>query len=123
MPFKTGIFKVSTIDGRTCILLEPVKYVTEDGEDIIIPMGATTDGASTPRGTWNILPPFGDYWRAAFLHDHLYRSTMKPKAECDHLLLEAMQSLNVYKLERDAIYQGVVDFGQFSFDMDRRIKK
>ena len=123
MPFQSAHFNVSTADGRTCVLLEPVIYTTEAGEVIVIPKGATSDGASVPRGGWNLIPPFGDYWRAAFLHDHLYRATDKTKEQCDYLLLEAMQSLDVFRIERDVIYQGVVKFGQSSFQMDRTIKQ
>jgi hypothetical protein len=123
MPFDATEFRVSTVDGRTYVLLAAVTYISEAGEKIVIPAGSTSDGASTPRGMWNLLPPFGDYWRACFLHDYLYRNTTKPKQECDSLLLEAMESCGVFKLERDAIYQGVVDLGQFSFDQDRKASR
>ena len=123
MPFESKAFRVETWDGRTFRLIDSIVYTAENKEVITIPAGSTSDGASTPRAGWNVLPPFGDYWRAAFLHDFLYRDTDKPKVECDNLLLEAMASLNVFRLERDFIYQGVVNFGQASFDIDRKIKK
>jgi hypothetical protein len=56
---------------------------------------------------------------AAFLHDYLYRYTQLPKSECDSLLKEAMECLNVDSIEANAIYQGVVVGGQISFDADR----
>jgi len=120
MPFKNNIFKVGTMDGRSFVLLEPVSYVDGTGKEWIIPAGQESDGASTPRELWQFLPPFGDYWRATFLHDFLYRMTDLPKDDCDYLLLEAMESIGVFKIQRDMIFKGVRDFGQFSFDMDRR---
>lgn len=115
--------KVSSSDGRNFVLLAPFSFVTKAGDIITVPIGAESDGASTPRGTWNVLPPFGKYWPAAFLHDFLYRYTTLPKAECDNLLNEAMESLGVEEVERIAIYEGVHLGGQTAFDQDRSTRK
>lgn len=120
MGFKTPTVKVETADGRNVVLLEPMVYVTRSGEEIVVPAGATSDGASTPKLMWNLIPPFGVYWKAAVLHDFLYRCTDRPRPECDRLLLEAMESLNVETLERDAIYEGVREFGNLAFLSDRK---
>jgi hypothetical protein len=121
MPFAKRTLKVETGDGRFFDLLEPLVYTTNSGEVITVPIGCTTDGASTPREIWNIIPPFGTYWLAAVLHDYLYRITERSKAECDHLLLEAMISLGVDEALRNAIYEGVHIGGTVSFDEDRKI--
>jgi hypothetical protein len=101
-------------------LLAPVVYTTKAGETIVIPQGTTSDGASTPEAIWNVVPPFGKYWRAAVLHDYLYRVTKRPKNQCDELLLEAMESLGVNALERYTIYEGVKFGGYSSFVDDRK---
>lgn len=118
--FDKDIWNVSTEDGRNFTLLERITYTAADGSVYVIPAGATTDGASTPAGLWPTIPPFGRYWKAAVLHDWLYRGSRMPKEQCDALLLEAMAALGVSKLERDLIYQGVHLGGESSFEADRQ---
>lgn len=101
------------------ILLDSFSYTSKTGQVITVPVGATSDGASTPREIWSFIPPFGTYWMAAFLHDYLYRSTDLPKDACDDLLEEAMEDLCVDMIERDAIYDGVTVGGEDSFVSDR----
>lgn len=117
--FSTDILKVSTSDGRNFVLLEPFTYTCKSGLAITVPAGSTSDGASTPPEIWPTVPPFGKYWKAAFLHDYLYRYTQMAKADCDNVFKEAMRSLEVSAIEADAIYEGVNLFGQLSFDQDR----
>lgn len=130
--FQSDEFTLSTKDGRNFMFMEDADYVSKTGVHYRIPIGATTDGASTPRGTWNVLPPFGAYWRPAALHDAAYRNTLLvfdgtdfrvanlAKVECDLLLREAMQLCGVNDLEENAIYEGVALGGQSSFDQDRK---
>lgn len=121
MPFTSAEFKVSTADGRLFTLLEPVYYIRPStGETIVIPSGATSDGASTPREIWGILPPFGLYWRAAFLHDYLYRNTGRNKSDCDLIFKEAMIECLVPILIATAMYEAVSRGGEWSFDDDRK---
>jgi hypothetical protein len=122
MPFNQTNFKVETSDGRNVRLLESFTYVTEVNgylEKIEVPAGTKSDGASTPKAIWNIIPPFGPHWRAAFLHDYLYRSTKRSRKECDDIFLEAMINLDVDKITRDTIYTAVRAAGDHSFDEDR----
>lgn len=44
--------------------------VTVGGRQFIIPVGSTTDLATTPRFLWNLLPPSGIYEAAAVAHDY-----------------------------------------------------
>lgn len=120
MPFETQDFAVRTRDGRNCVLIEPVVYVTNAGERIEVPRGTTTDGASTPRFLWCKLPPFGPYWPATVLHDFLYRNSKRSREECDAILLEAMVSLGVDLLVREEIYAGVRVGGKWAFEEDRK---
>ncbi len=124
-------FQVATTDGRNFTLLADAYYVGTDGTRYCVPAGATSDGASTPREVWPLLPPFGLYWPAAYLHDAAYRNTLRvwngsawvaaalPKAKCDALLLEAMEALGVGAVERETIYEGVAMGGAAAFDRDR----
>ena len=117
--FNTDVLKVQTSDGRNFVLLESFSYITQAGLLIVVPIGATSDGASTPPELWPTIPPFGKYWMAAFLHDYLYRCTQYPKILCDTIFKEAMISLGVSSLEADTIYEGVNLFGTSNFDTDR----
>lgn len=73
----------------------------------LIPAGFVTDGASVPRILWNIIPPFGQYNKAALLHDHLYKTQKYPRNVADQLFLDAMAALKVPRMERAAMYSGV----------------
>lgn len=131
--FQNLPLEVSSSDGRNFVLLKDAVYVSKDGTRYVMPAGATSDGASTPREMWNVLPPFGVYWPAAVLHDCAYRNTLLidektmeapfraslVKDACDKLLLEAMESLGVNEIERSVIYSGVCLGGQPSFNKDR----
>lgn len=127
-------FNVATTDGRNFRLLNRVFYQTRNGEQIVLDVGDESDGASTPPATWLVTPPFGWYWRAAFLHDKVYRKTQRPKAECDGLLLEAMEVLldqmqansfgkeiqrGLREIEARAFYEAVTIGGGCSFEADR----
>ena len=118
--FSIDSLKVSTPDGRNFILLESFIYKRKDGQIISVPAGTTSDGASTPSILWPTIPPFGVYWKAAFLHDYLYRDTECPKNFCDETLLEAMEELGVGEVESKAIYEGVHLFGWSSYEGDRK---
>lgn len=130
--FSTTDFKTSSPDGRNFVLLESVIYVTKAGVAYQIPVGATSDGASTPPLLWPTIPPFGSYWKAAFLHDAAYRNSLQvlqdnqwlkarlTKDVCDNLLLEAMDALGTHTITKEEIYKGVVLCGTSSFDADRK---
>jgi hypothetical protein len=124
--------KVSTEDGRDVTLLEAIEFRTDDGAHYRVPVGATSDGASTPDEIWMKLPPFGPWWRAAVVHDSAYRGTllreltdgswapaMLPKAVCDDFLLWSMMVDGVDPLDRDIIFEGVRLAGQPAFDKNR----
>lgn len=119
MPFLKATLQVETADGRHMTLLEPLVYVTAAGETITVPAGAETDGASIPRWLWDAAPPFGAYWLACVLHDWLYRQTHRAREECDALLLEAMVSLGVPSVIREAIYRAVRLGGAGACEKDR----
>lgn len=119
--FKVDRFNVSTNDGRNFILLEAVDYFSPLlNTTITIPTGCTSDGASTPAIIWFKIPPFGLYWKAAYLHDYLYRFSQYPKDVCDNILKEAMLGLGVDDIVVKEIYDGVTLGGASSFTTDRQ---
>ena len=119
MPFTTSIPTVCTPDGRNLHLLEPIIYAALNGSVITVPAGFHSDGASVPRALWPAVAPFGRHWRAAILHDYLYRETYLPKSYCDQIFLEAMTSDGVDQVTRTLIYDTVVAAGGPAFHADR----
>lgn len=121
--FAPAQFKVSTQDGRIFRLEEPVVFTRADGSQVAMPVGTESDGASTPLALWGMLPPFGIYWRAAFLHDAAYRARTRPiigsKSEADDLFDEAMAATGVDATRRQIIFQGVHQFGGHAWLEDR----
>lgn len=113
--FSSNSIKVESDDGRNVRLLEPVTFIRKDGISITIPINATADGASTPRILWRILPPFGNYWMSAVLHDYLYRMSAFDKSFCDETFMEAMLDEPVSRIKANLIYQGVRIFGGPAF--------
>jgi len=75
-------FQVSSVDGRNFVLLADAFYTSADGARYCLPAGAASDGASTPPEVWPLMPPFGKYWPAAYLHDAAYRNTLRVYAHC-----------------------------------------
>ena len=83
-----------------------------DSEEVIIcPKGMITDFASIPRIFWAILPPAGEYGKAAVIHDFLYRIGIYTQKESDLIMLEAMEVLKVAAWKRVIIYRMLRLFG------------
>lgn len=117
--FQSNSIKVESDDGRNVVLLEPVTFIRRDGVSITVPVGSTADGASTPRFLWRVLPPFGNYWMSAILHDYLYRQSGFDKSFCDETFHEAMLDEPVNPILAKIIYLGVHWFGGPSFRENR----
>lgn len=88
-------------------------------EQIVVPEGFITDLASIPRVFWNILPPNGQYAKAAVLHDYLYQNAIKNKAYADGIFLEAMEVLGVAKWKRVLMYRAVRLFGRGNYQLSK----
>jgi len=136
------ILAVKSSDGRHFELLCSFDYVAGDGRRFRAPIGATSDGASTPPELWSLmgeqwLAPFGTYWPAVFIHDGGYQNWLQlvdhsdnispanispanlTKDQADELCKEIMEVLNVKIGERSAIYEGVHLLGWRAFREDR----
>lgn len=88
---------------------------------VIVPNGFRSDGASVPQPFWNIIPPWGEYGQAAVLHDWLceYRTIIvrgQPQSisreEADFIFREAMEVLNVPKVQREAMHAAVRSYAR-----------
>ena len=136
------VFAATNQDGRNWKLTRPMVYLARDGRIFIVPVGASTDGASTPAIIQSFLPPTGDYWQSAVLHDAAYQNTLLllpagqrdvasadlatgavkadlGKDDCDELLREAMELSGVCAAHVALIYQGVQVGGSWAYRNDR----
>lgn len=106
--FCSPLLMQDNLDG-TFTLHEPLIYVSDLlRRTITVPVGFRTDGASSPRGTWNVLPKIGGgYDAAAVVHDFNYQFNGMTRGQADAVLNEAMGVCGVSGWQRWAIYAGV----------------
>ncbi len=114
------------LDGRTWRVAEEFVYhigAEGSGMAIHVPKGFETDFASVPRVFWRVLPPTGDYGKAAVIHDKLYKDGSGNREWCDGVFLEAMTVLGVSLIKRQIIYRAVRLFGWIAWNAHRRNQK
>lgn len=123
MGFSIADISVRTRDGLCFTVAEPFSFLRPSGETIMVAAGARCDGASSPRGAWTVVPPFGAYWMAAVLHDAMYRGQTRPiimdRATADLIFAEAMEALGVPHTTRAALYEAVRMCGESHWVGDR----
>lgn len=75
---------------------------------ITVPKGFITDGASVPKWAWGLgFSPWGEYSKAAVLHDWLYAQQELTKLESDNEFLESMEALTVNTFKRNLMFKMV----------------
>lgn len=73
----TGSLRVEFVSAkdRNAVLLEPLVWEAEEkgsGKEVEVPSGYKSDGISSPRLLWWLIPPHGHpASRAAWVHDYL----------------------------------------------------
>lgn len=109
--------RLEYVDGRSWKLVDYFTFGSTILErSIAVPRGFLTDFASIPKFLWNLLPPTGQYGKAAVIHDFLYRTAFyATRAQADAVLLEAMVDLNVHWFTRQVMYRAVRIFGHRSY--------
>ena len=114
-------------------LVEPLE-VTIDGVRYRAPVGATTDGASTPRVFRNLVPRVGRHIYGAIVHDAAYRGVLErfcapqpsgawqrvtPSREwADEAFLAIMVAADTGWLTRKMAYWAVRLFGRAAWQGD-----
>lgn len=92
-----------------------------------VPAGVLSDGATTPRMLWSIIPPWGPYAQAVILHDRLCevpfitiykfgREYQEPvtRKEVDKIFFESLRVLGISKPKYYAIRTGVSAYRIFT---------
>jgi hypothetical protein len=120
------------------VLIEAFRYDIGEKDSakwVTVPIGFRTDFASIPRPFRNFFSPFGDYGKAAVLHDGLYnevwishllieeltgdtyeRHYHPTRKEADDIFKEAMEVLGVGWWTRITIYSAVRIGGRGKFE-------
>ena len=124
---------VTVIDGTNMTLVAPLEVKTRAGRLLRARAGSTTDGLSAPKYVKLDLQSSASF-EPAVIHDAGYRDTLEEsldggntwahvtldKATCDELLRELCEDNGVPADEAKLIYVAVAEFGQTSFDADRK---
>jgi hypothetical protein len=116
-PDRLHLIDAGMRDGsRVFSLGERFRYVSSYGI-IEAPQKTLTDGASVPKMFRGIFEPFGEFFPAAVIHDHLYsaQNTRFTRAKSDLIFREAMYNLGIPWTTRETIYMAVRIFGASSF--------
>lgn len=98
-------------DGRTWYLDTALVYECGNGTRITVPTGFETDFASVPRAFTAMFPRWDDYGLASVVHDWLYWTQTSTRPQADWTFREAMESCNVARWKRQALYGAVRAFG------------
>lgn len=78
-----------------------------DTERIVVPAGTSTDLASIPRPLRGILNQNGNSRRPAVLHDYLYSTQLRSRAEADAIFQRALAAEDMGALGRFTYWFGV----------------
>ena len=92
-------------NGRRLILTSPLIYIDPDKNLYIeVPAGFETDFNSTPRGLWNVFPPWS-YPEAGVVHDWLYKTPGSfSRAQCDDIHRRILDLLGCPWIKRQAAW-------------------
>lgn len=95
-------------------VLTAFTYTTPSGEEVRVPRGYLSDGASVPRPFWNLIPPMGPYGQAAVIHDILCETArvfvhndgylLNSRADVDRIFKDAMLSSQTPRWKRNVMY-------------------
>ena len=116
---------VQPLNDRDWKLIEPFEYHVgslESQEIVSVSPGFKTDFASVPRLLWIIIPPWGNYGKAAVIHDYCYSKRLYSRLRSDEIFLEAMEVLKVPHWKRKLMYYFVRLYGWSAWKRHRSKK-
>lgn len=124
----TAPLAVSPVDDKFWVLLtDSFSYDVgvEGSEDTVrVPYGFTTDFASTPSFLWSVMGgAWGKHGNAAVIHDWLYYSQIRPKAEADSIFYEGMRIMGVGSVRAWMMFKAVSWFGRNAWKHNAELAK
>lgn len=90
---------------------------------VTVPEGFVTDLASVPKAFWEIMRPEGRYAYAAVVHDYLYWTQDRSKAEADKIFQFAMEDSRVDPNTLSTLYAAVDLLGRSAWENNRKLKE
>lgn len=124
----TAPLAVSPADDKFWVLLTD-NFVYDVGEEgsgdtVHVPLGFTTDFASTPSILWSIMGgAWGKHGNAAVIHDWLYYSQTRPKHEADNIFHEGMLVSGCNKVHAWLMWKAVSWFGAHAWKHNEEIAR
>jgi len=104
--------EVKRFGERVLILAEPLQYESDFLKCIVeVPEGFVSDGASVPKFLRWMYHPFGEYLRAAVVHDWFCVTQTISSDEAAIVFKEAMKVCGVNAWRRRKMYWAVKYFG------------
>lgn len=88
-----------------------IQIKLSNGDVITIPKGFVYDQSSSPRWTWSLMPPFGNFLLAALIHDYIYIHKTHSKDFADKEMFIWSELLNDAKTDNKLRYWFVKHFG------------
>lgn len=97
---------------------EDLHFVLSTGQHVTVPHKFLTDLSSVPRFLWSFFPPFGEFLKAAILHDYLYKTRIVSRKQADYEMLYLSNQLNKNKKDNYIRYYAVRFFGSKAYRTD-----
>mgnify|MGYP005752922059 CR=1 FL=1 len=88
-------------------LTQPVAVLLSNNDFLYIPAGYVTDGSTTPRLLWGIIPSYGRHDLATLVHDFIFSDTSYGREFADNEFLYWLISCRVSWIKRTLMFNAV----------------
>ena len=109
------------------VLLKPIVWKPNRGQEryaeVAVPAGFVTDFASIPRGFFSALRPDGEYTYPAIVHDYLYWTQTRSRADSDMIFKLGMQDFGINAATVGSIHTAVRAGGGSSWRKNAELKR
>jgi hypothetical protein len=117
-----GRFKDPIYFLREAIAWKPNSNQAGSLREVDVPVGFITDFASIPRLFWSLLRPDGEYTYPAIIHDYLYWTQTRTRAESDEIFRLAMADFDIDAVTATTLYDAVRVGGSTAWRENARLK-
>jgi uncharacterized protein YjeT (DUF2065 family) len=100
----------------------PTTGISAKLDPVHVPAGFVVTFNSIPRSFWSKIRPDGDAALAAIIHDYLYWTQSRPRAEADEIFRLALQDSISDRTLVNILYQAVRSFGQSAWNENSKLK-
>jgi hypothetical protein len=109
------------------VLLKPISWAPNPGQEkysrVDVPVGFVTDFASIPQIFWSLLPRDGQYSYPAIVHDYLYWTQDRARADADTILKLGMEEFSISAITNATIYNAVRIGGERAWNENAAAKR